>query len=73
MKLTIIPILPALSLAFAACSSMAQETAIVPEATQAVVDRLIEQGLGDDTGLQFVEDLTTEVGPRLAGSEAEAG
>lgn len=35
-------------------------------------DTLMEQGLSDDVGLQFVEDLTTEVGPRLAGSEAEA-
>ena len=35
-------------------------------------DKLMEQGLSDNIGLQFVEDLTTEVGPRLAGSEAEA-
>lgn len=32
---------------------------------------LVERALADDTGLQFVEDLTTEVGPRLAGSQAE--
>lgn len=36
------------------------------------VERLIEAGLADNVGLQFVEDLTTEIGPRLAGSDAEA-
>ncbi|MEO9968341.1 MAG: M28 family peptidase [Hyphomonadaceae bacterium] len=36
------------------------------------VDKLIEAGLEDNVGLQFVEDLTTEIGPRLAGSDAEA-
>ena len=36
------------------------------------VDVIIEAGLSDQVGLQFVEDLTTEIGPRLAGSEAEA-
>jgi len=36
------------------------------------VEKLIEAGLADDVGLQFVEDLTTEIGPRLAGSDAEA-
>jgi len=32
----------------------------------------MERGLADEVGLKFVEDLTTEIGPRLAGSEAEA-
>lgn len=32
---------------------------------------LIEAALTDDTGYQTVRSLTTEVGPRLAGSEAE--
>lgn len=36
------------------------------------VVKLMEAGLKDDVGLQFVEDLTTEIGPRLAGSDAEA-
>lgn len=33
---------------------------------------LMQRGLVDNVGLQFVEDLTTQIGPRLAGSEAEA-
>ncbi len=33
---------------------------------------LIQNGLDDTVGYAFVRDLTTEVGPRLAGSEAEA-
>lgn len=38
----------------------------------AVADRLIDRALADDTAWKVVESLTTEVGPRLAGSEAEA-
>ena len=38
--------------------------------TQAVTLR--ERALADDTGWKVVESLTTEVGPRLAGSEADA-
>ncbi len=36
------------------------------------VTKLMAAGLQDNIGLQFVEDLTTEIGPRLAGSDAEA-
>ena len=72
MKLNLTPIYPACLLLLAACTSNAQETALIPETTQATIDGLIEQGLADDVGLKFVEDLTTEVGPRLAGSDAEA-
>ena len=35
-------------------------------------DALRDRALGDDTGWKIVESLTTEVGPRLAGSEADA-
>ena len=35
-------------------------------------DQLRERALADDTGWKVVESLTTEVGPRLAGSEADA-
>jgi hypothetical protein len=34
--------------------------------------QLREQALADDTGWKVVESLTTEVGPRIAGSEADA-
>ncbi len=36
------------------------------------LETLRSQGLRDDIGLSFVEGLTTEIGPRLAGSQAEA-
>ena len=36
------------------------------------VERLKEAGLKDDRAFAILESLTTEVGPRLAGSPAEA-
>ena len=53
-------------------AATAQEIAEIPEPVRSTVELLIEQGLNDDVGYHFVRDLTTEVGPRLAGSEAEA-
>ena len=50
----------------------AQDVAEIPQAVRDTVDQLIERGLDDTVGYHFVRDLTTEVGPRLAGSEAEA-
>src|SRR5918996_135328 len=35
-------------------------------------ERLRDAALEDDVALDIVRDLTTEVGPRLAGTEAEA-
>lgn len=52
--------------------AMAQEAEPLPAGIADTVDSLIEKGLADDVGLKFVEDLTTEVGPRLAGSPDEA-
>ncbi len=37
-----------------------------------VAKRLIEQGLEDDTAWDVLTSLTTEIGPRLPGSDAEA-
>lgn len=45
-------------------------TPLTPE-LESKVEALISTSLNDTVGLQFVEDLTTEVGPRLAGSEQE--
>ena len=50
----------------------AQDIADIPEAVRENVQLLIRKGLDDSVGYAFVRDLTTEVGPRLAGSEAEA-
>ena len=49
----------------------AQDVAQIPETVRQTVDELIQQGLDDSVGYTFVRDLTTEVGPRLAGSDAE--
>ena len=50
----------------------AQEAAPLPPGVAKGAQTLMERGLRDQIGLQFVEDLTTEIGPRLAGSDAEA-
>ncbi|MEO5629954.1 MAG: M28 family peptidase [Thermomonas sp.] len=50
----------------------AQRATRISEAAIATATQLREQALKDDTGWRVVESLTTEVGPRLAGSEADA-
>ena len=49
----------------------AQEAELSPDIA-ATTRQLIDDALSDEVGLQFVEDLTTEVGARLAGSPDEA-
>ncbi len=49
----------------------APSPALTPEQAR-TVDRLIDQGLKNDLAWEVLESLTTEVGPRLGGSEAEA-
>ena len=49
----------------------AQDVAVIPDAVRENVELLIENGLDDTVGFAFVRDLTTEVGPRLAGSAGE--
>ena len=44
----------------------------IPEAALETATALREQALADETGWKVTESLTTEVGPRLAGSEADA-
>jgi hypothetical protein len=44
----------------------------IPEAALSTAAQLRERALADSTGWQVVESLTTEVGARLAGSEADA-
>ncbi|MEL6302241.1 MAG: M28 family peptidase [Pseudomonadota bacterium] len=61
----------AAGLCLLATVSYAQEAAEIPDSVKTKVNTLIERGLSDDIGYGFVRDLTTEVGPRLAGSEAE--
>jgi hypothetical protein len=53
------------------CSGAAQSQPVTP-AMQARAVQLAEQALDDTLGYELVASLTTEVGPRLAGTEAEA-
>jgi hypothetical protein len=62
-------LLPVFAVALPAAA--AQPTRI-PDAAIATAAQLREAALNDDTGWRVVESLTTEVGPRLAGSEADA-
>ena len=50
----------------------AQQPTRIPDAALAQATALREAALQDDTGWKVTESLTTEVGPRLAGSEADA-
>lgn len=71
MRLT--PLLLALSLSLPSLSAhAAQKPTRIPDAALATAAQLREQALADDTGWKVVESLTTEIGPRLAGSEADA-
>lgn len=55
-----------------ATAALAQEPAALDPEIEATAKALIDRAFVDEVGLKFVEDLTTEVGQRLAGSEAEA-
>ena len=63
----------ALSIALASAASLAfaAETRIPDRALEQAA-QLRERALADDTGWKVTESLTTEVGPRLPGSEADA-
>ncbi|MEM6947260.1 MAG: M28 family peptidase [Pseudomonadota bacterium] len=63
----------ALAAAFAPRPAAAQAAAPLAPEVRAVAETLIDKALaGEEVGLAFTEDLTTEIGPRLAGSDAEA-
>ena len=65
---------PLLLALFVASSALAQTPGqtTIPDAALQVASQLREQALADDTAWKVNESLTTEVGPRLAGSEADA-
>ena len=72
MKNSIVSI--SLAAVIAAAPAVAQQNdilALTPQ-QQATVDLLIERALNDDLAYEITESLTTEIGPRLGGSEAEA-
>ncbi|WP_407067665.1 M28 family peptidase [Marilutibacter alkalisoli] len=45
---------------------------VIPDSAMATAATLREQGLASDLAYRVTESLTTEIGPRLAGSEADA-
>lgn len=64
------PLLLALVIAVPALAQ--QRDTSIPEAALQAAAQLREQALADDTAWKVTESLTTEVGPRVAGSEADA-
>ena len=64
------PLLLALAIALPAHAQ--QATTTIPQSALDQVPALRDRALADRTGWNVVESLTTEVGPRLAGSEADA-
>ena len=56
---------------FLSAETMGQDRAIPDDAAQ-TARTLVETALESDLGYEIVESLTTEIGPRLAGSDAEA-
>ena len=65
------PLLVALFIALPALAQTAGQTTI-PDAALQAAGQLREQALADDTAWEVTESLTTQIGPRLAGSEADA-
>lgn len=60
------------ALAAGAAAPEAPPETRIPDAALTTAAALREQALADRTSWQAVESLTTEIGPRLAGSEADA-
>jgi len=60
-----------LALAVALPASAAERETRIPDASLKVAETLRERALADDTAWKLVESLTTEVGPRPAGSAAD--
>ncbi len=61
----------AIAIAQIALGAAAQDIPALTEAQARSVERLIDQGLEDNRAWDILESLTTEIGPRLGGSEAE--
>lgn len=66
------PLLLALLAALPAFAQQADRQTTIPQPALQAAAQLREQALADDTAWQVTESLTTEVGPRMGGSEADA-
>ena len=72
MRLAPLLLAPVVTLLVALPAAAVQHETRIPDAAISNATQLRDRALGDDTGWKIVESLTTEVGPRLAGSEADA-
>ncbi|MBR9833640.1 MAG: M28 family peptidase [Alphaproteobacteria bacterium] len=61
-----------LGIALTVPNAVADPAKTLPSDIEATAEALMAQAQVDKTGLKFVEDLTTEIGQRLAGSAQEA-
>jgi hypothetical protein len=52
-------------------ASAADPATTIPAAAVKTAEQLRDKAMHDDTGYRIVESLTTEIGPRLAGSDAD--
>lgn len=68
----LLPLLFALSVSLALPAHAQVRETTIPDAAMHAAAGLRAQALADGTALAVIESLTTEVGPRLAGSEADA-
>lgn len=72
MRLLASTLLLTAALASAPAAVIGQAPSPLPEGALAVAAQLRQRALTGDGGYRIVESLTTEVGPRLAGSEGDA-
>ena len=70
----LMPLLLTLTLGSFAAAASAQDTpqTVIPDQAMRVAPALRQNALDSDLAFRITESLTTEVGPRLAGSEADA-
>ena len=66
------PLVVLAAIGFVFIPAVAQEAPALTDAQAKNVERLIEKGLKDDLAWEVLESLTTEIGPRLPASPAEA-
>lgn len=62
----------AIAALLASSGALAAPATRIPDPALETAAQLRERALADDTGWKVVESLTTEVGPRIAGGEADA-
>ncbi len=72
MRLALFAAAPLTSMLLGIATSATAADTRIPDRAIEQAAQLRERALADDTGWKITESLTTEVGPRMAGSEADA-